>query len=109
MTSYVMRISDWSSDLCSSDPAGNDIPIGTRLAVWTKEAFGLRRRRRRLAAVDRRDAVLRVVMKHEAAAADAAQLRFDERQHRDHRHGGVGRGAALMQNLAPRQIGRAHV
>src|SRR3546814_11276571 len=47
-------------------------------------------------------------MQHEAAAADAARLRFDERQHRDHRYGRIGRGAALMQNLAPR-LGRARI
>src|SRR3546814_4406642 len=47
-------------------------------------------------------------MQHEAAAADAARWRFDERQHRDHRYGRIGRGAALMQNLAPR-LGRARI
>ena len=47
-------------------------------------------------------------MDHETAAADSARLRFDERQHRDHRDRGIGGRSALMKDLAPR-LGRARI
>src|SRR3546814_4423757 len=44
-TAYEMRISDWSSDVCSSDliPAvSNDPPVGCRDNVGPRQRLGLR-------------------------------------------------------------------
>jgi hypothetical protein len=61
------------------------------------------------AAVDRLDLTgPPVIMDQEAAAADAGGLRLDHGQRQHHRHGGIGGGAALAQDVLPR-LGRARI
>jgi hypothetical protein len=51
-------------------------------------------------------------MQQEGAAADAAGLRLDQRQHHLHRNGGVERAAAGLEHLVARvggqRVGRGH-
>src|SRR3546814_20612469 len=75
-TAYEMRISDWSSDVCSSD-------LGEPLAERRRQDGyrGLRHR---------------VVVRHHPGAAEIADRRFGRAAHRRRRLG-AARGAVLKQ------------
>src|SRR3546814_2934954 len=98
-TAYEMRISDWSSDVCSSDlPAGEDIvffgPFGQRLpavVAFEEERLGLE------VPVDH---AREIVALAERVAQHAHQrgLALDRRQ-----------PLAVEAELEHPQIGRAHV
>src|SRR3546814_7738263 len=107
-TAYEMRISDWSSDVCSSDLEARD-PRRLRLGMD------------RLHPVERRGGVAQfadAIVERALAAADAAEV---EAQHRETardeafvhrlRDSVVHRAAALRIRVEDQrdQIGRAHV
>src|SRR3546814_266869 len=74
-TAYEMRISDWSSDVCSSDLADRGRCAQMAKTGWTGIQYVARenRQHRRCAAKQHREQIERDRAKHQAIATDIAQ------------------------------------
>src|SRR3546814_7093691 len=111
-TAYEMRISDWSSDVCSSDLAGDE--IAHRLAP----RFGVRRRGERVGEDVGQDDARRRAIVEDLARPRHRRFRFGKARHvlrvASEQHGHrVARpdGIALLVMIEARrhEIGRGHV
>src|SRR3546814_7117490 len=109
-TAYEMRISDWSSDVCSSDLARFDHPhdadkLGRRQAIIE--------RRRDAARPDRAEERLQVAVRIEREDADAILLADAEATEQARTAPGPIVQRRIAQPLVTlddrREIGRAHV
>src|SRR3546814_10849645 len=102
-TAYEMRISDWSSDVCSSDLFRRDHPEDFRLLAeteipfyWEHEGFDIRARQR-VIELDRFGAVSGVtISQHLADVFDLPQHLLDDYY-------------PALRRFGRLQIGRAHV
>ena len=83
--------------------AGHGVEPANRPSILSQPVIGRRRQRRRLTPVIGGQ-FFRVCIppERESASAEAGALRFHQRQDELHGDGGVGGGAALRQNRAPR-------
>src|SRR3546814_4690433 len=104
-TAYEMRISDWSSDVCSSDLGPAALPPGTRIRV--EQLFGKVPARRKF---------LRSARSEYAACADIVRRLAMARpdigfplEHDGRRNIAVQPGESRELRVAALKIGRAHV
>src|SRR3546814_1246054 len=97
-----MRISDWSSDVCSSDLAGNaliDAPTATRKLTKLTPAFEAKIHSVRVPFRKESCTIIEKERSRDGSLAKAARV-----GHRARLGGAVSRSAQIMG-----QIGRAHV
>src|SRR3546814_8274903 len=107
-TAYEMRISDWSSDVCSSDlAAGWSAEAGTRLRLARQR--GRRRRRRRSAPGLRPGSSTRSwsCMKQPSGTfSDQVGCPYLRREARSHRFGGARMRLISFESIRGAFIGR---
>src|SRR3546814_4022769 len=100
-TAYEMRISDWSSDVCSSDLRRTSLRAGTHHQRWNAALQILRRTdafSRQGVGVERRDGDWNVLL-----------VLFDPPRQDDHFLDPVGRRECGARLNRRGEIGRAHV
>src|SRR3546814_17277543 len=97
-TAYEMRISDWSSDVCSSD-----LIMDALAAVRSRDRASLRERGRPHAVHALLGACGGLAMAHPAPAPDRQRARLFERAHgrrrRDRKSVGSGKGVSVRVDL----------
>src|SRR3546814_15262361 len=106
-TAYEMRISDWSSDVCSSD-LPREIPIGARVRARFKEhALGRLRRGARPEAHPRQlDLLADIIFGHQEIDGADARAVLDDEIHRRLSGRLAANRRALGQRLAGERIQR---
>src|SRR3546814_8424809 len=102
-TAYEMRISDWSSDVCSSDLLNDEGDVGmlNTFKGWVLKGNGILGKKVEYVSGDTQT---------KSDAARAAAKRMIEKDGIIMFSGGSSSGVAVaMQSLAQEKIGRAHV
>src|SRR3546814_19304312 len=95
-TAYEMRISDWSSDVCSSDLLADEVSLHVEYELPAAEAIERRVR------IDRRD----LVQLKEAAGPPGSGVRSVEGEQRAGGAAGGDHAGAAAEPAAPRVLAR---